>query len=225
MEVSTEGNEYALSLDGKRIAFVRKDEKRISHLWIAPTDRQSSPRQLDSDDNEDSPSFLPNGDLVFRASRGGINYLFTRKQDGSGEKRLLDQPILDLLAVSPSGKWALIGQSESTDEEQHARLVAYPLDGGPKISICRTICYGGWDSTETHLFLGFLNEDKSYFLTMVKDAALPKLPEQGLKNSAELTGVGGVTTEPYSVESAISPDLYSYTKTTYRRNLYRIPLP
>src|SRR5580704_13110784 len=53
VEVSTEGSDYALSLDGKHIAFVRKDEKRISHLWIAPTDRQSSPRQLDSDDNED----------------------------------------------------------------------------------------------------------------------------------------------------------------------------
>src|ERR1700693_3560685 len=68
---------------------------------------ETSPRQLDSDDNEDSPSFPPNGDLVFRASRGGINYLFTRKQDGSGEKRLLDQPILGLSAVSPSGKWAM----------------------------------------------------------------------------------------------------------------------
>jgi Tol biopolymer transport system component/predicted Ser/Thr protein kinase len=227
VEVSTEGSEYALSLDGKRIAFVRKDEKRISHLWIAPTDRQSSPRQLDSDDNEDSPSFLPNGDLVFRASRGGINYLFTRKQDGSGEKRLLDQPILDLLAVSPTGKWALIGQSESTDtdEEQHARVVAYPLDGGSKIFLCRTICIGGWDSTETHLFLSFLNEDKSYFIAMGKNADFPKIPEQGLSNSAELTKVAGVTSEPYSVESAISPDLYSYTRITYRRNLYRIPLP
>ena len=227
VEVSTEGNEYALSLDGKRIAFVRKDEKRVSHLWIAPTDRQSSPRQLDSDDNEDSPSFLPNGDLVFRASRGGINYLFTRKQDGSGEKRLLDQPILDLLAVSPTGKWALIGQSESTDtdEEQHARVVAYPLDGGSKIFLCRTICIGGWDSTETHLFLSFLNEDKSYFIAMGKNADFPKIPEQGLSNSAELTKVAGVTSEPYSVESAISPDLYSYTRITYRRNLYRIPLP
>jgi len=227
VEVSTEGSEYALSLDGKRIAFVRKDEKRISHLWIAPTDRQSSPRQLDSDDNEDSPSFLPNGDLVFRASRGGINYLFTRKQDGSGEKRLLDQPILDLLAVSPAGKWALIGQSESTDtdEEQHARVVAYPLDGGSKIFLCRTICIGGWDSTETHLFLSFLNEDKSYFIAMEKNADFPKIPEQGLSNSAELTKVAGVTSERYSVESAISPDLYSYTRITYRRNLYRIPLP
>ena len=227
VEVSTEGSEYALSLDGKRIAFVRKDEKRISHLWIAPTDRQSSPRQLDSDDNEDSPSFLPNGDLIFRASRGGINYLFTRKQDGSGEKRLLDQPILDLLAVSPTGKWALIGQSESTDtdEEQHARVVVYPLDGGSKIFLCRTICIGGWDSTETHLFLSFLNEDKSYFIAMGKNADFPKIPEQGLSNSAELTKVAGVTSEPYSVESAISPDLYSYTRITYRRNLYRIPLP
>jgi eukaryotic-like serine/threonine-protein kinase len=225
VEVSTEGSEYALSLDGKRIAFVRKDEKRISHLWIAPTDRQSSPRQLDSDDNEESPYFLPNGDLVFRASRGGLNYLFTRKQDGSGEKRLLDQPILDLFAVSPTGKWAIFGENESMGEEQHARVVAYPLDGGSKIPLCRTICTGGWDSTETHLFLSFLNEDKSYFIAMGKNADFPKIPEQGLSKSAELTKVAGVTSEPYSVESAISPDLYSYTKTTYRRNLYRIPLP
>ena len=225
VEVSTEGNEYALSLDGKHIAFVRKDEKKISHLWIAPTDRRSSPRQLDSDDNEDSPYFLPSGDLVFRVSRGGINYLFTRRQDGSGEKRLLDQPILDLLAVSPSGKWALIGQTESKDEEWPARLIAYSLDGGAKTPLCRAICVGGWDSTNTHLFLSFLNEDKSYFIAMGKNGDFPKFPEQGLRNSAELTGVAGVTTEPYSVESAISPDLYSHTKTTYRRNLYRIPLP
>jgi hypothetical protein len=82
-------------------------------LWIALTDRRSSPRQLDSEDNEDSPSFLPNGDLIFRASRGGINYLFTRRQDGSGEKRLFDQPILDLFAVSPSGKWAMFGERKA----------------------------------------------------------------------------------------------------------------
>jgi len=225
VEVSTEGNDYALSLDGKRIAFVRKDEKRISHLWIAPTDRRSSPRLLDSDDNEDSPSFLPNGALIFRASRGGLNYLFTREQDGSSDKKLLDQPILDLFAVSPNGKWAIFGDNESTDVEQHARLVAYSLESGAKIPLCHTICIGGWDSTETHLFLSFLNEDKSYFLRMGKNGDFPKIPEQGLSNSADLTGVPGVTSEPYTVESAISPDLYSYTRTTYRRNLYRIPLP
>jgi hypothetical protein len=60
---------------------------------------------------------------------------------------------------------------------------------------------------------------------MGKNGDFPKIPKQGLSNSAELAGVTGVTTAPYSVESAISPDLYSYTKTTYRRNLYRIPLP
>jgi hypothetical protein len=73
--------------------------------------------------------------------------------------------------------------------------------------------------------LTFLNEDKAYFLSIGKNGDLPGIPEQGLRDSAELSGVAGVTTEPYSVESAISPDLYSYTRTSYRRNLYRIPLP
>jgi serine/threonine protein kinase len=225
VEVNSEGKDYALSRDGKRIAFVRKDEKGISHLWIAPTDRRSSPQQLDSSDNEDSPYFLPNGDLIFRASRNGINYLFTRKQDGSGEKRLLDQPILDLLSISPDGQWVIFGQKESNDEER-PRVLAYSVAGGTGIPLCRALCVGGWDSTETHLFLNFPEDgDKTYFLSMGKDGGLPKLPEQGFANADELSQVAGVTTEPHAVESAIAPGLYSFSVATNRRNLYRIPLP
>jgi hypothetical protein len=66
-----------------------------------------------------------------------------------------------------------------------------------------------------HLFLTFLNEDKAYLLSIGKNGDLPKIPEQGLRGSAELTGVAGVTAEPYSVESAISPDLYSYSRTPF----------
>jgi hypothetical protein len=49
--------------------------------------------------------------------------------------------------------------------------------------------------------LAFLNEDKAYFLSIGKNGDLPKIPEQGLRDNAELSGVAGVTTEPYSVES------------------------
>ena len=226
IEVSTEGKDYAQSPDGKRIAFVRKDEKGISHMWIAPTDRRSSPQKLDSKESEDSPSFLPNGDLVFRGSRDGSNYLFTRKQDGSGEKKVLEQPILDFLALSPSGKWAMIGQKESKDEDRPYRLLAYPMGGGTGIPLCRSICTGGWDPSETHLFLSFLEGGaETYFLPMGNHSELPKLPEQGLNKGEELKGAAGVTIEPHWVESAMASHVYSFTRATNRRNLYRITIP
>ncbi len=39
---------YSVSADGKKIAFARRDENGVSHLWVASTDRRSSPRKLES---------------------------------------------------------------------------------------------------------------------------------------------------------------------------------
>jgi Tol biopolymer transport system component len=94
---------YAVTKDADRVAFVKNDEKGISHLWIASTDHRSSPEQLASVENEDEPMFLPNGNVLYRASEGGKNYIYTRQQDGSGRKKLLEEAILDLTAVSPVG--------------------------------------------------------------------------------------------------------------------------
>ena len=44
-----------------------KDEKGMSHVWIAPTDHRSSPHKLESTENEDSPRWLPDGELIYRA--------------------------------------------------------------------------------------------------------------------------------------------------------------
>ncbi|MGA2299122.1 MAG: protein kinase [Candidatus Acidiferrum sp.] len=226
IEVNTQTNDYALSPNGERVVFVQKNEKGISNLWIAPTDRHTSPRHLQSQENEDSPSFLPNGDLIYRASRNGSNYLYKKKQDGTGEKRILDQPILDFLALSPTGKWAMLAQKEPNDEEHPYRLMAYPLEGGPGTPLCRAICTGGWDSSEGHLFLSFLEKgEKTYFLPTGDRGELPKLPSTGLTNSEELNAIAGVKNTPARVESAISPDVYSFTRFTNRRNLYRIPVP
>ena len=226
IEAGIEAKNYALSPDGKHVAFVQKNEKGISNLWIAPTDRRTSPQHLESQENEDSPAFLPNGELVYRSGRNGINYLYTKKQDGTGEKRILDQPILDFFGVSPMGKWALLGQKEPNDEEHPYRMMAYPLEGGPGIPLCRAICTGGWDANGAHLFLSFLEGgSRTFFLPTGERGELPKLPPSGLINTEELESMTGKISTPDGVESAISPDVYSFSRNTYRRNLYRIPVP
>jgi eukaryotic-like serine/threonine-protein kinase len=225
-EVGTESKNYSISADDKRIVFVRKDEKGISHLWVAPTDRHSSPYMLESAESEDSPEFLPNGDLIFRGSRGGNNYLLTRKVDGSGEKKVLNEPILDFFALSPDGKWALGGQNYAKDEEHPVRLLAFATDGSTSVPLCRNICTGGWDLSGAHLFLSFLDqESKTYFMPMGKHGEMPKFPDGGAAKGTELATIPGVKLAPVWVESAVSPDVYSFTQSNNRRNLYRIPLP
>jgi hypothetical protein len=226
VEGSVETKNYAISNDGRQIVFSMKDDKGISHLWIAPVDRRSSPQRLESRDSEDSPFFVPDGDLIYRLSRGGINYLYTRKQDGSGEKKVMEEPILNFLALSPDGKWVMVGKSEDEDEDRTPQVVAYPLGGGARVPLCRAICTGGWDLSGTHMYLELLSrgEDKTYFLALENGHGLPKLPAGGVASGEELGALVKANVVSDWVESAMTPESYSYTRTNIRRNLYRIPI-
>ena len=86
---------YSVSRDGKEVAFAMKDQSGHSNLWIAPTSRRSSPVRISSAAVEDSPFFLPNGDLIFRAIEGGSNFLYRMKADGSGRRKIASERIVD----------------------------------------------------------------------------------------------------------------------------------
>jgi eukaryotic-like serine/threonine-protein kinase len=217
---------YAVSRDEKRIVFAMRDEKGFSHLWIAPTGRRTSPQRLESQESEDSPFFLPDGDLIYRGNRGGKNYLYTKKPDGTGEKRVIDEPILDVETLSPDGKWVIAARGNLNDEEHTYQVLAYPTGGGTPVVMCRTFCWVDWDASGTHMFFKFMNgrDRNSYFLAPEPGRAAPKLPPGGVVDGQELRALNKVKAIPAEVESAMTPDFYSYARTTVRRNLYRIPI-
>jgi eukaryotic-like serine/threonine-protein kinase len=217
---------YAISRDGKRIALAMRDEKGLSHVWIASTGRRSSPQRLESQESEDSPFFLPDGDMIYRANRGGNNYLYTRKVDGSGEKKLIDEPILDVETLSPDGKWAIVARGNNEDEEHPYQVLAYPTGGGTPVVLCRTLCLADWDISGTHMFFRFMGREdvKSYFLA-TENGQAQKLPAGGVTGGQDLQALNNAKVVPAEVVSAMTPDLYSYSRTTIRRNLYRIPIP
>jgi serine/threonine protein kinase/Tol biopolymer transport system component len=227
IEVGIESRNYAVSPDESRIVFTRRDERGISHLWIAPTDRRSSPKQLDSKESEDSPGFLANGDLIYRGSIGGSNYLYTKKTDGSGGKKLLEEPILDFFSLSPDGKWAMLAQKEVSDEDHPVRGIAYRVADGSKIPLCRSICTGGWDFSGAYFYLSFLGQKNvtTIFVPMGSGGEVLKLPGGPAARGEELNGIAGIKLAPEWIESALSPDVYSFTRETTHRNLYRIPVP
>jgi eukaryotic-like serine/threonine-protein kinase len=217
---------YAVTQDGNRVAFLKRDAKGISHLWIASTDHRTAPQQLASVENEDSPMFLPNGDLVYRASEGGKNYIYTRQPDGTGRKKLLQEPILDLTAVSPDGRWIVVFEKYDADKDHPYRTVAYPAGAGKPVMMCAA-CLANWslDGKYLALQLGLPpNSLSQTYLWAVNGArGLPELPPEGISGPEDLIKSSAEMVPP-RVDSLLGPEKYSYTITNIRRNIYRIPI-
>jgi eukaryotic-like serine/threonine-protein kinase len=217
---------YDVTEDGNWVAFLKRDEKGISHIWIASTDHRTSPQQLPSVESEDSPMFLPNGDLVYRASEGGRNYIYTRHRDGSGRKKLLEVAILDLTAVSPDGRWIVVLLKDEADKDHPYRTLAYPKEGGKPVIVC-TLCYRGWSVDGKYLALQFQplpHSLETYLLPVDGENGLPELPPQGLSGPEDSRKANRLTVLPRGVDSVFGPEKYSYTITNIRRNIYRIPI-
>jgi serine/threonine protein kinase len=217
--------QYSVSNDGKEVAFSMSDQSGRSNLWIASTSRRSAPRQFSSAFVEDSPFFLPDGDLLFRAIEGGSNFVYRMKPDGTGRSKISPQRVLDFLSVSPDGRWSAVVVPSSNEDHAWATM-AIAVDGSATVPLCAGYCSLSWDNTGRYAFL-FETElfDGSYRIPVAHDTGLPLLPASGFASAKELRNSKMNTLIPWYVESAISPTIYAYTREDSRRNLYRIQLP
>jgi eukaryotic-like serine/threonine-protein kinase len=217
---------YSVSKDGKEVAFGVNDKSGHSSLWVAPTNRRTSPTLISSPTAiEDSPFFLPDGDLVFRAIEGGSNFLYRMKADGTDRRKISPQRVLDVVAVSPDGRWFVAG-SPTPDQEHTAQVTAFAVDGGTSATLCASYCWLTWDTSGKFVYFSFsLAHEESYALPVLHDTGLPKLPPSGIARIEDLKNPTTASAIPQFVDSAISPSIYAYTRQTTRRNLYRIPLP
>jgi serine/threonine protein kinase len=221
---------YSISHDGKQIAFASNDPNGRSSLWIAPTNRRSSPVRLSpAEATDDSPWFLPDGDLVFRTVDDGLNYLARMKSDGSGRRNISSQHVVDAMAVSPDGRW-IIASSPVANSEYPAETMAFAVDGSKILPVCRGYCGMNWDASGKFAYLKyFLKFNEAYksdamaVLPVQQETGLPKLPPSGLTSKDALVKAN-LATLPSNVESIVSPSLYAYDVQNIRRNLYRIPL-
>jgi eukaryotic-like serine/threonine-protein kinase len=218
---------YSLSRDGKEVAFAVSDPSGHSSLWVAATDHRSSPRRISlaGTETEDSPFFLPNGDLIFRAIESGSNFLYRMKADGSGRQKISSQRIFDAKAVSPDGRW-VIASTPVAGEEHTAEATAFAVDGGATVPLCPGYCFMTWNTAGTVMFLYFPALFKGTYPVAVKhDTGLPTLPPSGFGELADLAHAKTAVVIPRHVDSIVSSSLYAYTQQNARRNLYRIPLP
>lgn len=215
---------YSVSHDGKQVAFSMADHNGISHLWLAPTDHRSSPREIMSSASQDFPFILPDGDLVFRVMEDGQRFIYRSKQDGSERRKIIPDPILDEYSVSPDGRW-LVAPFKGKDEEHQLVVMAYPLDGGPPFLVTNSICYAGWDINGKFFYIGFLaSGNTSTYALPVPARGIPYFPPGGVTTGDDLKANKGLVVIPQQIDSALGPNHYSYTRHDTRRNIYRIPL-
>jgi serine/threonine protein kinase/Tol biopolymer transport system component len=217
---------YSISRDGKEVAFVRKDQSEHPGIWVAPTNRRSSPVRISSETAiDDSPFFLPDGDLVFRAIEGGSNFLYRMKADGTDRRKISSQRVFDAFSVSPDGRW-LLAVSPGPDQEHTAQATAFAVDGSTSVPVCLGYCHLIWDSAGefAHLYFPALHEG-TYLLPVLPLTGLPKLPPAGIARIEDFATAKTVAPIPHEVESVLSPSVYAYSRQNTRRNLYRIPLP
>ncbi len=224
VETGGDNRNYAVSADGRRVAFAKKDEKGKLHLWVATMDRRGAPVELRATVSEDAPKFLPDGRLIYRATEGGKNYLNTQKADGTEKRRVSEEPILELQSVSPDGRWAIVTQKDNQNPEAPYRTVAYPSAGGEPIVICATICVGRWSEDEKHMELTLLELSQTYILPVRRGTDFPEIPTGGFTRERGQKELAKGTMIEVRSDSVFRADTFAYTKLSIRRNIFRVPI-
>jgi hypothetical protein len=112
-------------------------------------------------------------------------------------------------------------------------VAAYPIGGGPTVAVfAHASSRLRWSPDGTRVTLSIQTGQpsafgfgQSYVLPVDADTLLPRMPPGGFKTEAEIASVPGVQVIPYA-DVALSPvaGVYSFSKITVTRNLFRVPL-
>ncbi len=98
-----------LSPDGRTVAYVRTTTdittgKRNSDIWMVPADGSAAPRAwIESPRSDDTPRFLPNGNLVFISSRDGTPQVYVASGKEVHAVTKVGAGVQGPLVVSPDG--------------------------------------------------------------------------------------------------------------------------
>ena len=216
--------QYAVSRDGKWIAFSQPDDKGRLHVWVAESNHRSSPRQITRGSGEDKMFFLPGNDLIVRVAQGASNYLYRMKLDGAEPRKITPATILDVGSVSPDGRW-VVAATSGPDEEHPYAIVAIPLQGGGTVPLCLALCDPRWDASGRLLFLAFAQQaERTNYGLPVTGSGLPVLPPGGFTDVTAVSKLKGIVAVHERLDSALNGSVYAFVRSTTRRNIYRIPL-
>jgi len=223
--------DFTISPDGKWLFYCATGQDNLSRLWLMPMDRRLPPRLLSPPgaSNESDTVFSPAKDLYFVSEENGSRFVYSMKMDGSGRRKVVPDPVIDLVTLSPDGKWIITIVASSDPAASRVEL-AYPAASGRPISICTPDCGIQWDARAKFVYLtpageGIMSATRTYAIPLAKGQVFPSIPNGGIRTDTHLDRLPGVRVIEHAFISAgPDPSTYAYDRFTRRGNLFRIPL-
>jgi Tol biopolymer transport system component/predicted Ser/Thr protein kinase len=213
---------YDVSADGRQVVFSAADANGRPRVWLASLDGAAAPRQLSPAD-DDGPLFGPTGEIFFRRSENGANFLHRMNADGSSVTRIAG-PVLALHSVSPDGRWA-VAYAAVEDAAVSVAALAHPTAGGAPIRVCDQ-CKVSWSQAGKHLYLTFpWNEGRTYVIAVDPAQPFPDLPAEGLRTESDLAALPVVRViEGLATAPGDDGSIHAAVRVGVQRNLYRVPV-
>jgi hypothetical protein len=222
-----EALDYDVAPDGERIVMEIADSNRISRFWIVSLDRRSPPREIPGVEGK-QPRFGPGGDIFFRRTEGAAAFVYRVRLDGTGIRKVFDQPIYDFDGISRDGRWIRAFAIPAMNEGPS--WLALPLDGGRPVRIGADFSGGSyawhWSPNEDTVAIsgGLLPPGRSYIIPLQPGEALPRVSAEGFPSEREIAALPGA--QRIDGDTAVpgpSPDVYAFYRSTTQRTLYRNP--
>jgi serine/threonine protein kinase/Tol biopolymer transport system component len=228
---------YSVSPDGKKVAFIKADSDSHSGIWIWSLDRHAPPRQLQTAE-ADTPIFARNGEILFSMKEGAFHYVFRMKEDGTGLRKAIPEPVAHLISLSPDDRW-IVAAVDSGSSDLSQIVSAYPMQGGLPLVLCRVCAIGSWQIDPPIVSWSF--DQKSMYISLThtgandkpKTIVIPLNPGDAFPTSwselvtnTKLAQMRGVRVlDLPSVFPGPDPSNYAFWRFITQRNLYRISLP
>jgi eukaryotic-like serine/threonine-protein kinase len=215
---------FDVSPDGREIVFAMLDKANVSSLWLGSIDSEFSPRRLSSSWNEDQPFWDASGNILFRAKEGNQNFVYRMKSDGRDRQKVVPDPILDMISVSPDGRWVVAWTAKEKGTEAH--VVAHSLVGAAPVTVCQGFCGGKWSADGKVFTVDFKGMAGLATLMVPVNPidSLPQFPPEGIQTRADAVSVKGAKLLDGSIVPGPAPTLLAFLRSEVHRNLYRIPL-
>jgi hypothetical protein len=214
---------YDISADGQQVVMWTTDVEGKPRLWVARLDRNSPPVQIPNVEGA-NPRFGPGGDILFRHLEGMSTFVYRVRQDGTGLRKVLEEPVFLLDAVSRHGRW-IVGWAPFPGNGRSLNQ-AFPLDGGTPIPIGGAFTNLRWSLDGRSVFIGEDGEDQTYIIPLAPGEVLPRIPAGGFHSEEEEASLPGARRiDAEGVVPGPSPEVYAFYRGTTQRNLYRIPIP
>jgi hypothetical protein len=212
--------DYDVSPDGQRVVVEATDPDGVSRLWIAAVDRQSPPRQLPNLEGR-QPRFGPGGEIYFRRRDGAAAFVYVVGEDGTGVRRVVEQPVMITGNVSPDGRW-ITGWSGV----EAAGWQAFPLHGGAPRLLGHSRNASGWQWSPRGDWMVFHSEleGSTYLVPLAAGEMFPPFPREGLHSERDVAKLPGARKVEGGAVPGPSPDVYAFHRQTIQRNLHRIPI-